>query len=136
MALRMDNKLSRPGGASRDDFDHGYDHRCQRVETRPRGLSSPLTFVPGSLTPSAVPPGFSRSILAGNLRELTVAEVGEFLRQHGLEKYVDTFRKNGVDGSLLVSMDEAHMVELQMSRLHALKLCIEVGKRYKPPLPI
>eukprot|EP00057_Strongylocentrotus_purpuratus_P022997 XP_011677471.1 PREDICTED: uncharacterized protein LOC105444653 [Strongylocentrotus purpuratus] len=136
VALRMDSKLSRPGGASRDDFDLDDGHRCQRVEPRPRGLSSPLTFVPGSLTPLGVPPRLSSSILAGNLREFTIAEVGEFLLQHGLEKYVDTFRKNGVNGSLLVSMDEAHMLELQMSRLHALKLCIEVGKRYKPPLPI
>lgn len=132
----MDSKPARPGGASRDDFDLGDDHRCHREEPRPRGLSSPLTFVPGSLTPLGVPPGFSSSILAGNLREFTIAEVGEFLRQHGLEKYVDTFRTNGVDGALLVSMDEAHMLELQMSRLHALKLCIEVRKRYKPPLPI
>lgn len=70
------------------------------------------------------------------LRNYTVPQVGEFLRKHELDKYVDIFRANGVDGKLLVALTDEHMSELQMTRLHSLKLTLEIGKLELPPLPL
>ncbi|XP_054750311.2 uncharacterized protein LOC129256026 [Lytechinus pictus] len=70
-----------------------------------------------------------------SLKKYSVAEVGFFLRKHDLGKYVDTFRVNCVDGRLLVSLEEEHLVDLQMSRLHALKLKLEIENMELPPLP-
>ncbi|XP_054750737.2 uncharacterized protein LOC129256594 [Lytechinus pictus] len=85
--------------------------------------------LPPVRSPSALPPPTASR---NQLRDRSVQEVGKFLMQHGLGKYVDTFRENGVNGALLVAMEETHMIELQMTRLHALKLTIEVEKMCGP----
>lgn len=39
----------------------------------------------------------------------TVAEVGEWLRTHGFEKYVSTFAKNSVDGDMLFDLTDSDL---------------------------
>ena len=39
----------------------------------------------------------------------TVAEVGEWLRTHGFEKYVTTFAKNSVDGDMLFDLTDSDL---------------------------
>ena len=70
-----------------------------------------------------------------NIKDYTMAQVEAFLRKHDMERYTDAFRQNGVDGRLLLAMDEEHLLELEMSRLHALKLKLEIEKLSLPPLP-
>lgn len=54
---------------------------------------------------------------------LSVKEVGQCLKLLNMEKYVEVFRQECVDGSLLVSLSEDALVALGVSnKLHRTKL--------------
>ncbi|XP_054750738.2 uncharacterized protein LOC129256595 [Lytechinus pictus] len=71
-----------------------------------------------------------------SLHQWTVAEVGDFLRQHGMGQYLEVFRKNDVNGSLLSDLQECHLLDLTMTKQHASKLRKELDKLHEHVLPL
>ena len=63
-----------------------------------------------------------------SIRPWTVADVGKFLLQNGMGQYVDVFRKNDVNGSLLAELEECHLHDLNMTPHHASKLREKLNK--------
>ncbi|XP_033110608.1 uncharacterized protein LOC117111723 [Anneissia japonica] len=62
------------------------------------------------------------------LQSYTVAGVERFMKEIGLEKYALAFRKEEIDGPLLLALDESMLTELGMSTLDARKLFVRIGK--------
>uniref|UniRef100_A0A6P8J2V4 Uncharacterized protein LOC116306460 n=1 Tax=Actinia tenebrosa TaxID=6105 RepID=A0A6P8J2V4_ACTTE len=68
------------------------------------------------------------------LKDLTVDEISECLREIGLERYVEKFRLEGINGKLFEGLDEDSLLELdvedQKHQEKILKLAKE--KEYRP----
>ena len=71
--------------------------------------------------------------IPSDISELTVDQVGQCLRQLHLEKHVDVFQQQDVDGQLLTSLDEDILVtDFAMSRFNALKLMKFAREGWRP----
>ncbi|KAL3891496.1 hypothetical protein ACJMK2_003757 [Sinanodonta woodiana] len=77
---------------------------------------------------------FSSQVPANQVAsKLTIEQVGQYLTVLGLERHVDTFKRNGVDGIILVELDEIVLVEeLGLKKLEAIKLMQFVRKGHIP----
>jgi len=56
------------------------------------------------------------------LKELTIEDVGEILKQLKLSKYIEKFRESKIDGKLLVDLDEAVFKDMELSPFDSRKL--------------
>ena len=83
-------------------------------------LNSPDIAEKISNSPSCIT---KMSDIPSDIAECSVEQIGQCLSLLSLEKYVDTFRNEMVDGKMLVDIED-HMFEKEfgMSRFHALKL--------------
>jgi len=89
-------------------------------------LGGPPAVVGDPLTAAAAP-GFS---------DLSVEDVAELLREIQLDSFVESFRRQGVDGELLANIDEQMLTgdEFAMSRFQARKLMLSVTHGWRPKL--
>ena len=62
-----------------------------------------------------------------DLSSLKVAQVGRLLKYLGMEKHVELFRKEMVDGSMLACMDKKSLQSLDVSPFHTQKLMKFIG---------
>ena len=67
-----------------------------------------------------------------NLAAYTMADVARLLKSLGLDDCVDTFRRESIDGALLLSIDEDMMInELGMTKYQARKLTLKIDELMK-----
>lgn len=72
---------------------------------------------------------------SANILGLSVEDVSDCLRQLRLDAYVDEFRRHGVDGVLLSSMDEQMLTgDFAMSSFEARKLAMFVKRGWRPKI--
>ncbi|XP_062571756.1 uncharacterized protein LOC134233760 isoform X2 [Saccostrea cucullata] len=76
-----------------------------------------------SKTVNEVPPSPSRVSRAPNVEELKIADLGAWMKELKLDKYVDTFAEQGIDGVLLKEMTREDLRnDFGMSTIEAIKL--------------
>lgn len=68
------------------------------------------------------------------LKDLTADEISECLREIGLEKYVEKFRHEGINGELFVDLDEESLLELDVEDHEHQKQILRLAKEkeYRP----
>ena len=54
--------------------------------------------------------------ITAKAKGLTVKDVGAFLRSIGLPQYVETFVNNGIDGEILLGLEEDHLQGLDVEK--------------------
>lgn len=57
-----------------------------------------------------------------DLQDLGVSGIGDCLRKLNMEKLVDFFKDNLIDGEMLLALDEDTMLEMGIEKFHRLKL--------------
>lgn len=82
-------------------------------------------------TPSNVSSNSQYSAMK-NISNYTAEDVIQLLREIKLEKYMEDFKQNFIDGTLLVTLTEDELCEeIGLRRIEAKRLLIEIGRRQK-----
>jgi len=80
-----------------------------------------------------VTPGGSVEEPTISIRDLSVQDVADRLREIHLDAFVDSFQRQGIDGTLLSHVDEEMLTsDFAMTRFQARKLMLNVKKGWRP----
>ena len=99
-------------------------------ESQPIATSSCNAPTPSLATSPSV---FSSSLdFPDDLRSLSVSEVGDCLRKLNLERHVDTFEGNLIDGEMLLTLNEELLSSLGVSNMFEQKKVIKFIHGWRP----
>lgn len=68
------------------------------------------------------------------LQDMSVSDVSEYLKKLGLNKYVQSFKEEMIDGCMLMELDDEMMEQLGVQKLHRKKLLMFIKDGYTPRL--
>ena len=99
-------------------------------ESQPIATSSCYAPTPSLSTSPSV---FSSSLdFPDDLRSLSVSEVGDCLRKLNMERHVDTFDSNLIDGEMLLTLNEELLSSLGVSNMFEQKKIIKFIRGWRP----
>ena len=99
-------------------------------ESQPIATSSCNVPTPSLSTSPSV---FSSSLdFPDDLRSLSVSEVGDCLRKLNMERHVDTFDSNLIDGEMLLTLNEELLSSLGVSNMFEQKKIIKFIRGWRP----
>ncbi|XP_046858437.1 uncharacterized protein LOC124451889 isoform X5 [Xenia sp. Carnegie-2017] len=86
-----------------------------------------------SLSPIQKSPDIKRHHTCQSIKDFSIEDVCSLLRELNLKQYEDMFKKEQIDGRLLVDMNENMLInDCQMSPFHAMKLRKAVMNNWRP----
>lgn len=68
------------------------------------------------------------------LQDMSVSDVSEYLKKLGLNKYVESFKEEMIDGCMLMELDDEMLEQLDVQKLHRKKLLMFIKDGYTPRL--
>lgn len=68
------------------------------------------------------------------LQDMSVSDVSEYLKKLGLNKYVESFKEEMIDGCMLMELDDEMLEQLDVRKLHRKKLLMFIKNGYTPRL--
>lgn len=68
------------------------------------------------------------------LQDMSVSDVSEYLKKLGLNKYVESFKEEMIDGCMLMELDDEMLEQLDVQKLHRKKLLMFIKNGYTPRL--
>lgn len=68
------------------------------------------------------------------LQDMSVSDVSEYLKKLGLNKYVESFKEEMIDGCMLMELDDEMLQQMNVQKLHRKKLLMFIKTGYTPRL--